>query len=1452
MSRILRALLVVAAMGVVAGSALADVSPPIEVRLVSPFVAVAAGESYQGRLEITCGEAGKLYGFALTSDGWSAALDRAYPDREVRAGEVVTVEFTATASDPEQRLIFRCEFEGYTVLHPIDLSERNVRRMTEGARVSTVAPFLDLPGDRSIDDNDRLLGGEPPPAPRESRRNITVSGRFGCTRNNGTYLPGHSVTVEVWDQDLMINDLLGTTSTNYNGYFSIVVSSDDAGFGDEPDIFVKFILENARVRVYEPTSGNNYAFQTGVHNDFTGTVLDLGSLQPADPDLQASVFMHTNGSRAWVHDNNLGHDVPACRVEWPSAAWPNCSSSGRIQMRQDFSWRDGTLWHEYGHWFDHEMASWEPFDYCNGVCDNSPTDCGHCFWCQESQTIAWLEGWAQFHAWAVGFWYPGYYGLDPLAPVSAEDLGRCGSFYDDPLLTEGFVAALTQDIADGAQDSHGVYGSYTDRLAVGVAPIFTVNVLTNPTGSMDFITKYLARYPSQRELFWETAANCGYVLDTAAPGVVTALASTTHTAGVASPNPHATFTWTRASDDMSGIAGYSVNVRAGSPAMPSATMTIGDVTTYTSSTLSPGTYYFCIRAVDNAGHWSGSYAWWGPLVIREPDPADLTPYLATGWDYPLVPRATNDTVINDCAVPATLPGDASGTYWNIFGRNQGEASTGVGFWAYLNVDGVYTQGVYWNAIGAGGLYYGPNRGPVTVQAGRHSFTCRHDATDVVAETDETNNVFGRQFVWTSPTVGAAQIYARSVPPPTMSGGWEQVTSGVTYYNCDGLRMSTAGGWWHAMAIWADDHAHDFDCRLHTASTGAQDGFAANLAYSSALSGQLDAVIANRNQVSDAQFDVGVLRWAGSGSYKAYHAGSSIMTFGDSTAVALPANVPILLREFYVGEANFGPVSVAISRQSGDDALRLLLLNRDFTHGTLTAGSQLGAAWTDGEGLARVSANITTAGWYGIVVYRNQAGGLPVMSLTIEIETTPPDLAPWTPSGWHAALTPRPAFDGTNVWCPRPDTLYSAPSATYLNVGAQNHGPVPSTIPTRIYRDAVYQGYVSWGTVSPGGHVSYNWNHAFNFSAGRHVLALRVDANNEIEETDENNNIRGEQWIWSPFALTPPATTTRAAPPPSIDGWDDITVSEPYWYNCDGLRLLGTGAGYWKLLAIRPDVDSDFDLRLHERGVGAKSGFGASLVGSFEAGSNTEYVMVDYNTVGWADYDVGVLRWSGTGNYRAQAAASVYHGAAPVGVWGPFTLPGDGLAGLHEYYFVPDNYTVRLENLSTADLGLTIHAAGTAYQNRYGAAAIANIGGVGDDETTSFDAPTTRYYCVVVYRHDHSASPATYKLHIGNSLTAIGDDGLPVATRLVGAWPNPFNPQTTVSFDLARADRARVTIHDVSGRLVCTLVDGALPAGRHTAVWQGRDDDGRAASSGVYFARLQASSGRGIMKVVMVK
>ncbi len=81
---------------------------------------------------------------------------------------------------------------------------------------------------------------------------------------------------------------------------------------------------------------------------------------------------------------------------------------------------------------------------------------------------------------------------------------------------------------------------------------------------------------------------------------------------------------------------------------------------------------------------------------------------------------------------------------------------------------------------------------------------------------------------------------------------------------------------------------------------------------------------------------------------------------------------------------------------------------------------------------------------------------------------------------------------------------------------------------------------------------------------------------------------------------------------------------------------------------------------------------------------------------------------------------------------------------------------------------------------------------------------------------------------------------PAALRLGPNRPNPFNPRTTILFELPAAGRARLDVYDARGRMVRRLVAADLPAGLHRAVWDGRDGAGRPLPSGQYVACLEAA------------
>jgi flagellar hook assembly protein FlgD len=90
------------------------------------------------------------------------------------------------------------------------------------------------------------------------------------------------------------------------------------------------------------------------------------------------------------------------------------------------------------------------------------------------------------------------------------------------------------------------------------------------------------------------------------------------------------------------------------------------------------------------------------------------------------------------------------------------------------------------------------------------------------------------------------------------------------------------------------------------------------------------------------------------------------------------------------------------------------------------------------------------------------------------------------------------------------------------------------------------------------------------------------------------------------------------------------------------------------------------------------------------------------------------------------------------------------------------------------------------------------------------------------------------------------------TALAQNLPNPFNPQTTISFTHAERARATLSVYDVKGRLVRTLVDEMIGEGYQERVWDGKDASGSQVGSGVYFYRLTAGDKTLTKKMVFLK
>jgi hypothetical protein len=94
--------------------------------------------------------------------------------------------------------------------------------------------------------------------------------------------------------------------------------------------------------------------------------------------------------------------------------------------------------------------------------------------------------------------------------------------------------------------------------------------------------------------------------------------------------------------------------------------------------------------------------------------------------------------------------------------------------------------------------------------------------------------------------------------------------------------------------------------------------------------------------------------------------------------------------------------------------------------------------------------------------------------------------------------------------------------------------------------------------------------------------------------------------------------------------------------------------------------------------------------------------------------------------------------------------------------------------------------------------------------------------------------------------------IPAITALTGNYPNPFNPETTIAFDMSADSHVTIEIFNIRGQKVTTLVNDVREAGIHSVVWKGLDDSGRSVGSGIYFYRMTTDNYTSTQKMILMK
>jgi hypothetical protein len=113
--------------------------------------------------------------------------------------------------------------------------------------------------------------------------------------------------------------------------------------------------------------------------------------------------------------------------------------------------------------------------------------------------------------------------------------------------------------------------------------------------------------------------------------------------------------------------------------------------------------------------------------------------------------------------------------------------------------------------------------------------------------------------------------------------------------------------------------------------------------------------------------------------------------------------------------------------------------------------------------------------------------------------------------------------------------------------------------------------------------------------------------------------------------------------------------------------------------------------------------------------------------------------------------------------------------------------------------------------------------------------------------------AAADMESGGDMTAVlAETAVPGSFALIGNYPNPFNANTEIRLQLAKAGPVALNIYDVQGRLVRGLWSGLLAAGAHQLSWDGRDEAGRAAATGIFLYRLQSVGQSETRKMLLLR
>ena len=321
-----------------------------------------------------------------------------------------------------------------------------------------------------------------------------------------------------------------------------------------------------------------------------------------------------------------------------------------------------------------------------------------------------------------------------------------------------------------------------------------------------------------------------------------------------------------------------------------------------------------------------------------------------------------------------------------------------------------------------------------------------------------------------------------------------------------------------------------------------------------------------------------------------------------------------------------------------------------------------------------------------------------------------------------------------------------------------------------------------------------------------------------------------------------------------------------------------------------------DTLSHALGTGAwivKNSWGSSWGGTCDYGAEAGYFYIAYGSANIGQYSSFVDDWQ---NYDPNGELLYHDESGQSHSWGNGSTPT--FWGMAKFSSASDVYVKRIEFWATAPMsdvdlyvyddfsgGSLSNLLSSQLNNSFNESGYYSVEldsmpqvSAGDNFYVVAKFTTTGYgYPVPVDGYGPYTAGNTYTSSNGASWTEMGnatrpyevglrarvstslvvsadDDGerLPQGFDLEHNYPNPFNPQTTIRYTLEYQADVSLSVYNLLGQKVATLVDEVRPAGEYETVWNGTDDNGQPVASGIYFYRLKAGDYEDSKKMVLMK